>query len=206
MTQKLLRLYRHVLSGHSHRAELMLSLLGRSVELVDVDLAKGAHKSVAFLKLNGFGQVPVLEDDGVLIADSSAILVYLALKYDASGAWYPTEPLAAARIQRWLSAAAGPLAAGPNSARLVNVFRRPLDKSKAREVAQSLFAVMELELGVEAFLAGATATIADIAMYTYTAHAPEGDVSLEPYPAVRAWLTRVETLSGFVPMKAVGAH
>ena len=51
------------------------------------------------------------------------------------------------------------------------------------------------------FLAGDAPTLADIAMYTYTAHAPEGSVDLAPHPHVRAWLGRVEALPGFVPMR-----
>ena len=68
------------LSGHAHRAVLFASLLGLKPELVEVDLAAGAHKQPEFLALNPFGQVPVLEDDGVVVADSNAILVYLAKK------------------------------------------------------------------------------------------------------------------------------
>ena len=57
----MIRLHRHPLSGHSHRAELMLSLLGLPFERVEVDLAKGAHKAPAFLAKTPFGQVPVIE-------------------------------------------------------------------------------------------------------------------------------------------------
>ena len=71
-------LYRHPLSGHSHRAQLLLSLAGMPARLVDVDLMKGAHKQPDFLKLNAFGQVPVIDDDGTVVADANAILVYLA--------------------------------------------------------------------------------------------------------------------------------
>jgi glutathione S-transferase len=107
-----IRLHRMALSGHCHRVELFLSLLRLPHELIDVDLAAGEHKSPAFLARNPFGQVPVLEDGDVTLADSNAILVYLEGRY-APGAWLPKEPLAAARVQRWLSVAAGPLAFGP---------------------------------------------------------------------------------------------
>lgn len=192
-------LYRHPLSGHSHRVQLFLSLLGLPVELVDVNLAGREHKSAEFLEKNAFGQVPVLDDDGVVLADSNAILVYLAGRY-APGVWLPTDPVGAAKVQRWLSVAAGPLAFGPAVARLVNVFKAPLNAADAIARANALLAVMERVLGGQAFLAGSTPTIADIAMYTYTAHAPEGDVDLTPYPQVRGWLARVEALPGFVPM------
>lgn len=88
-----IKLYNFPKSGHAHRIELMLSLLNLPTELVFVDLAKGAHKQPDFLALNPFGQVPVIDDNGTVIADSNAILVYLAKKYD-NGTWLPEEPAA----------------------------------------------------------------------------------------------------------------
>lgn len=180
----------------------MLALLGREVELVEVDLGSGEQGTPGFLRLNPFGQVPVLEDAGEVIPDSNAILVYLASRYDASGRWYPRDPIGAAKVQRWLSVAAGKLAQGPMTARLAAVFGLPVDTAKAQAGAASLFAVMDAELAERPFLAGEHPTIADIALYTYTAHAPEGGVALEPYPAILAWIGRIEALPGFVPMKA----
>lgn len=194
-------LYRHPLSGHAHRVELFLSLLGLPHRLVDVDLAARAHKAPEFLRKNPFGQVPVIEDGDVTLADSNAILVYLAGRYDKSGTWYPRDALAAARVQRWLSVAAGPLAAGPATARLIKVFGAPLDHARAVAIAGQLFPVLDQALTAQAFLTGAAPTIADAAIYSYTAHAPEGGVSLEPYREIRAWLARVEALPGFVPMQ-----
>jgi glutathione S-transferase len=194
-------LYRHPLSGHAHRVELFLSLLGLPARLVDVDLAAGAHKAPEFLRKNPFGQVPVIEDGDITLADSNAILVYLALRHDEPGAWYPRDALSSARVQQWLSAAAGPLAAGPATARLVKVFGAPLDHARAVTVAGQFLAVLDRTLAAQAFLAGAKPTIADVAIYSYTAHAPEGGVSLEPYGNVRTWLARIEALPGFVPMQ-----
>ncbi|MEO1017817.1 MAG: glutathione S-transferase [Pseudomonadota bacterium] len=197
----MITLYRHALSGHSHRVQLFLSLLELDYELVDVDLAGGAHKAPDFLKLNAFGQVPVLEDGAVMLADSNAILVYLARTY-GKGRWLPALPVGEAQVQRWLSVAAGQVAYGPASARLVNVFGAVLDHERAKTIAANLFAVMEAELGQQSFLVGEEPTIADIANYSYIAHAPEGDVSLEPFPGIREWLKRIEALPGFVPMQA----
>lgn len=197
------RLHRHPLSGHCHRVELFLSLLGVPFELVEVDLPGGAHKTPEFLARNPLGQVPVLEDGNLFLADSNAILVYLALAYDPSRHWYPAEPAAAAEVQRWLSVAAGQLASGPAAARLATVFKRPLDHEQAKQIAGQLFSILEAHLASRPFLAGEAATIADVALYAYTARAPEGGVSLRPYPHMRAWLSRVEALPGFVPMHAV---
>ncbi|MGO3986663.1 glutathione S-transferase [Pseudomonas sp. SAS7] len=194
-----IKLYNFPKSGHAHRIELMLSLLDLPTELVFVDLAKGAHKQPDFLALNPFGQVPVIDDNGTVIADSNAILVYLATKYD-NGTWLPEEPAGAARVQRWLSVAAGPLAFGPAAARLVTVFGAAFNTDEVIARAHTLLKVIDAELAKAPFLAGSTPTIADIANYSYIAHAPEGNVSLEPYANVRSWLARIESLPGFVPM------
>ncbi|WP_437575467.1 glutathione S-transferase family protein [Sorangium sp. So ce887] len=196
-----LRLYRHPLSGHAHRVELFLSLLGLPFERIDVDLKNGAHKTPEFLSKSPFGQVPVIEDGDVTMADSNAILVYLAARYDPSGRWLPRDPVAAARVQQWLSVAAGQLAAGPAAARLVSVFGFRLDHERARTIAAQLFTVVDQHLAARRFLSGDEPTLADVAMYTYTAHAPEGGVPLDPVGHIRAWLARVEELPGFVPMQ-----
>ena len=200
-----IRLHRFYLSGHSHRVELFLSLLQLPYVLVDVALADKAHKQPDFLAMNPFGQVPVIQDGAITLADANAILVYLASKYD-DGAWLPRDPVGAARVQRWLSVAAGELANGPAKARLATVFKAPIQVEEVIASAQALFSIIEGELKKTSFLTGDVPTIADIALYTYTAHVPEGNVSLEPYPHLRSWLQRIEALPGFVPMakSAVG--
>ncbi|WP_420418514.1 glutathione S-transferase family protein [Pacificispira sp.] len=202
MTTSPIRLYRHPLSGHAHRAELMLSLLGLEADLIEVDLASGAHKAPDFLALNPLGQVPVIQDAAVTLADSNAILVYLARKYDPSGRWYPSDPEAAAAVQRWLSLAAGPLASGPAMARIITVFGVKADADKAKAIAATLLEFMNTHLTNRAFLVGEGPTIADVALFSYTAHAPEGGVSLDPYPAIQDWIARIEALPGYVAMRA----
>jgi glutathione S-transferase len=194
-----IRLYRYALSGHAHRVQLMLSLLGLPFETVEVDLLTGAHKTPEFLARNAFGQVPVLEDGEHTIADSNAILVYLALRY-GQGRWLPGDPLHAAEVQRWLSVSAGQLVNGPGMARVEVLFKRPRDPQRLQAAAR-LFDLMDKHLATRPFLAADTPTIADIAMYTYSAHAPEGGVSLQPYAQLRAWLARIEALPGFVGMQ-----
>lgn len=194
-----IKLYNFPRSGHAHRAELMLSLLQLPTELILVDLAKGAHKQPEFLALNSFGQVPVLDDQGVVLADSNAILVYLAQKY-GNGRWLPTDPVGAARVQRWLSVAAGPIAFGPARARLITVFGASFNAEEVIARSHDLLKVMDQELAHSEFLVGNEPTIADVAAYSYIAHAPEGNVSLADYANVRAWLARIEALPGFVGM------
>nr|WP_145548684.1 glutathione S-transferase [Variovorax boronicumulans] len=192
-----MKLYHHPLSGHAHRARLFLNLLGIDHELVHVDLAQGAHKQPAFLALNPFGQVPVLDDAGTIVADSNAILVYLASKFGRRD-WLPDAPAAAAEVQRWLSVAAGQIAYGPAAARLVTVFGAPFRPEEVIQRAHGILAQMEAALAGRDFLLGATPTVADVALYSYTARAPEGNVDLADYPQVRGWLGRIEALPGFV--------
>jgi glutathione S-transferase len=192
-----IRLHGHPLSGHVHRVELFLSLLGLPFEKVTVDLTRGEHKSPAFLALNPFGQLPVIEDGDLVLADSNAILVYLALTHDADARWLPRDAIGAARVQRWLSVASGPLAYGPAAARVAMLFGRPADQAQ-RDAAARLFALMNQQLAVQPFLAAPHPTIADVALYAYSAHAPEGGVSLATYQHLRQWLARIEALPRFV--------
>ena len=194
-----IRLYRNAISGHCHRVELFLSLLGLPFEPIEIDLRAKQHKTMAFLAMNPLGQVPVLTDGEYTLSDSNAILVYLEARY-APGQWLPRDPVGAAVVQRWLSLAAGPLAYGPSAARVVQLFGLPTDPADAITRAEELFRFMESELARAPFLAGERATLADVAHYAYVARAPEGLVSLQPYSAIRAWLARVEALPGFVPM------
>ncbi|WOE79624.1 glutathione S-transferase [Pseudomonas protegens] len=204
MSQPPIKFYNFPRSGHAHRVELMLSLLDLPSETIFVDLAKGAHKQADFLALNPFGQVPVIDDQGVVVADSNAILVYLAQRY-GRGRWLPTDPEGAAQVQRWLSVAAGPIAFGPAAARLITVFGASFNAEEVIARSHVLLKVMDQELASRPFLVGEQATIADVAGYSYIAHAPEGNVSLADYPHVRAWLQRIEALPGFVPMPSTAA-
>ena len=197
---KPIRLYRFALSGHAHRVQLMLSLLELPTELIDVDLIAAEQKRPEFLARNPLGQVPVIEDGDFTLADSNAILVYLALTYDERRRWLPQQATTQAEVQRWLGVAAGPLAAGAAHARFATLFNRPVNP-QAQPTARQLFGVVENHLEGRTWLATTDhPTIADVAMYSYTAHAPEGGIALEPYPRLRAWLQRIEALPGFVGM------
>ena len=198
-------LYTFSLSGHAHRVELFLSLLGLPFRKVEVDLRRGEQKTAEFQAMNPFSQVPVIQDGEVTLPDSNAILTYLALRYDDSGRWLPRDPVGAARVQRWLSIAAGSLANGPARARAIVLFGAPADP-RCFDIAAQLFGRMETHLAQEAFLAAAHPTLADVAFYSYTSHAPEGGNSLAPYPNVRAWLERIEALPGFVDMARQPDH
>jgi len=195
-----IRLFRHPISGHSHRVELYLSLLGLPFELVHVELMKGQHKQPEFLAMNRFGQVPVIQDGDFTLADSNAILVYLGERYDRDGRFWPRTPEGKAQVQRWLSVAAGQIAYGPAAARRVKLLGAKDDYEQAVALTQRTFDTLEAELSQHPFLVGEQPSVADLALYAYVARAPEGGVSLEKYAALRGWLERIEKLPGFVPM------
>lgn len=197
------RIHHFPKSGHAHRALVFAKLAGIAHDAVFVDLAAGAHKTPEFLALNPNGQVPVLEDGDVVVSDSNAILVYLARQYAPD--WMPSDAAAEAAVQRWLTLAAGEIAFGSCAARLITVFGAPLDPEFAAATAAKAMQKLEQGLNGRDWLVGDRPTIADVAAYSYTAHAPEGNVSLEPYPNIRAWIARFEALDGFEPMPATAA-
>ncbi len=200
-----MKLYHHPLSGHSHRARLFVALLGLDAELVEVDLLAGEHKHPTFLALNPLGQVPVLvDDDGAVVADSNAILVYLARKHHRTD-WLPEDAAGAAAVQRWLSVAAGEVAYGPAAARLVTVFGSRHNPEEVIARAHALLGNLERHLEHRDWLAASAPTIADIALYSYLSSAPEGNVDLAPYPKVLGLLARIEDLPGFVPFVRTAA-
>ncbi|MGF6724737.1 glutathione S-transferase [Paraburkholderia sp. GAS41] len=194
-----IRLHTTLLSGHGHRVKQFLTMLELPFTTIELNMAAGDNRKPAHLALNPLGEVPVIEDGEIVLSDSNAILVYLARKY-ADPSWLPQDPLGAAAVQRWLSLAAGKIAYGPCTARLVTVFGAPHNLETAQKIAVNLFKVIEDELRDKPFAVGQTPTIADIAAHSYIAHAPEGGISLEPYPHIRAWLKRIEALPRFLPM------
>jgi len=200
-----MKLYYGPLSGHSHRARLFLSLLGLDYEPIEINVRAGDNRTDEFLRLNRFGEVPVLDDDGVVVPDSNAILVYLAKKYGGED-WSPDDPVAAASVQRWLSVAAGKVAYGPCAARLITVFGAKLNAEEAIDRSHALLRVLENELNDRAWIAGTDKpTIADLALYSYIDRAPEGNVDLSAYANTRAWLRRIEALPRFFPFRKTKA-
>ena len=198
MSETAIVLHGTPLSGHTHRVALMLNALGLAYRFED---SPGpVRASPGFLALNPLGQIPVLRDGDLTLADSNAILVYLARRYAPDGPWLPLEPVAAAGVQRWLSIAAGEVMHGPATARMISLFGLPDDPARAARISARVLTFMDGHMQARTFLAADHVTIADLACYSYVAHAPDGGVSLEPYPAVRAWLARVEAQPWFQPM------
>jgi len=201
----MLRLHGHELSGNSTKVRLLLDLAGIPYEWVRVDLMKGEHKGEAFLALNPFGQVPVLEDGDITLADAQAILYYIAAR-QGDGRWLPTDPLGQARVVRWLSTAAGEVRQGPESARLHQLFGvKAIPIERAQEKAAFVLDQLDRHLSDRRWLECDRPTIADIAVFPYVALAGDGGIDLAPYPHVRAWIARFQALPGYRPMKGLDA-
>lgn len=186
------------LSGHTHRVELLLRMLGLPYTFATAPPA--LRNTPEFIRLNPLRQIPVLQDGDQTFADSNSILVYLAKRYAPRGPWLPEEPAAAARVQRWLSIAAGEVMYGPAIARMVCQWNLPGDLQRAKQIAARLLTFMNQHLQDRHFLAADHVTIADLACYSYVAHAPEGGIPIAEYAAVLAWLRRIEALPHFKPI------
>jgi glutathione S-transferase len=191
-------LYGFDVSGHSHRVQLLLGMLCLPYRFESTP--SDGRRSPAFLALNPLGQIPVLQDGQVVVADSNAILVYLALAYDPARVWLPADPKLAAQVQRWLSIAAGELRFGPATARAIAQWGMPGDPAQAAAISRKLLGFVEGHLKERQWLAATHPTIADLANYAYLAHAPEGGIALRGFPALRDWIERCQSLPHFTAM------
>ncbi|MBD2114321.1 MULTISPECIES: glutathione S-transferase family protein [Cyanophyceae] len=199
----MIQLYGHEVSGNSYKVRLFLELLGLDYEWVQVDLMQGAHKAPEFLALNPFGQVPVLVDGEVNLADAQAILVYLARQYGGD-TWLPTEALPLAQVVRWLSTAAGEVRQGPENARLYHLFKvANINIERSHQKAEHILTQLDKHLHSRLWLEFERPTIADIAVFPYVALARDGNIDLDAYPNLLAWIERVKQLPGFIAMAGV---
>jgi glutathione S-transferase len=204
-----IKLYDYVLSGNCYKVRLLASLLSLPYEPIPVDFYPGRqHRSPAFLEINPLGQLPVIDDDGVILRDAQAILFYLANRYDKSSIWWPAaDPVNAGQVQQWL-AFADQITATASAARLHDVLGYELDVDAARAGARRLFTILddhltEREIEGASWLVGDDPTIADIACFPYTSLAGDAAIDLSSYRAIERWLRRVMDLPGFVPMPGI---
>lgn len=197
----MLRLYDSPLSGNSYKVRLLLSHLQRDYERVEIDLTRGETRTPEFLAKNPQGRVPLLEiDDGEYIAESNAILYYLA----QGTAFFPRDPAAAAQVLRWMFFEQNTLEPPLAGARLLLQFSgKTLENEsvqKRRERAENALMMMEIHLSVRPYFVGDRYTIADTCLYAHTHLAPEAEIPLDGYPAIQGWLERVTAQPGYVPM------
>jgi glutathione S-transferase len=207
----MIKLHDYPLSGNCFKVRQMLAWLGLAHEVVPVDFFPGReHTRAAFLaNVNPLGQLPVLDDDGFVLRDAQAIVVYLASRYDTQGRWYPDAPKLRGQIAMWL-ATADEITRTASAARLHDAFGyRHLDIDACRSGARAVFRVLDDHLAEQAgaglrWLAAAPEpTVADLACFPYVALAGEGGISLDEFPALRNWVWNFRHLSGFIGMSGI---
>jgi len=202
-------LYDFELSGNCYKLRLLMSILRVPYDIVPIDFYPGRqHKSEDFLRLNPFGQLPVLIDDGHTLRDSGAILAYLAGKYDPTGLWFPTDPKTLAQVLAW-HATADDITATSSAARLNLGFFYDFDLEKSQKAAHRIFRIMDEHLwfgereGRDWLCDPSHPTTADIACFPYVMLSEEGGISRQDYPAIRRWTDRVRRIPGFIVMSGI---
>jgi glutathione S-transferase len=197
-----MRLYDYLSSGNGYKCRLLLRQLRLSFERIELDILRDETRTPEFLAKNPNGKIPVLElDDGRCLAESNAILFYLA----EGSRFLPADPFERATVLQWLFFEQYSHEPNIATARFI-VTHLPSDSPRRaelprrRELGYAALAVMERHLAANEFFVGPHYTIADIALYAYTHVAEEGGFDLAPYAAVRAWLSRVAAQPGHTPI------
>jgi len=198
-----LRIYGDKRSGNCYKLELLLSLLGKSCEWVDVDILKGETRTSAFLEKSPNGKIPILElDDGRVLSESNAIMHYLA----SNTPLLPSTPYTYAQVLQWQFFEQYSHEPYIAVARYINLYLGlPDDKRAEFESKQAggyrALEVMEKQLKQTPFLIGDTLSLADISLFAYTHVAHEGGFDLSAYPAIRNWIGLVKEQQGFIAMQ-----
>lgn len=199
----MMRLYDYLDSGNGYKVRLLLHQLAFPFELVEKDIFAGETRTPDYLALNPNGRIPLLQlDDGVCLAESNAILWYLA---DGTSL-VPADRLTRAQVLQWQFFEQ--YNHEPNIAVARAILRHFGEDAEAlarlperQEKGRDALRVMETHLsGGRAWFAGDAYSIADISLYAYTHVAEEGGFDLTPFPAVRAWLGRCRERPGHVPI------
>ncbi len=205
----MITLYSYGESGNSYKVRLLLSFLDLDYTTVEIDLMQDTQHSAEHLAVNPRGEVPAFVDGTTKLVDSMAIMIYLAGKYDDAQQWFPQTPEAMAEIAQWLAFAASWVQYGVFSARAITAFgiaanglphdfKANVEEGRIR--GRHSLEILDQHLRNREWLALDHPTIGDIAVFPYIALAPMGDVSLEPYSAVRGWIGRFKELKRFEPI------
>ena len=198
----MLRLYDNHLSGNGYKPRLLLGHLGLAYERIEVDILKGETRTPEFLARNPNGRIPVLElEDGTCIAESNAILFYLA----EGSSFLPSDRLTRALILQWMffeQYSHEPfIAVARHWIQHVEMTAAQRAELPARqEGGRAALSVMEHHLRISRWFVARGMTIADIALYAYTHVADEGEFDLADYPAVEGWLARIAEQARHIPM------
>jgi glutathione S-transferase len=198
----MIRLYDNSDSANGYKVRLLASFLGIDLEIHEVDTFRGESRKPEFLRLSRFGQIPVLVlEDGSVLPESNAILCHLA----EGRTWLPPAGYQRSVVLSWLffeQYSHEPYVATPRFLLRHTAADHPrraeLGWRQAR--GKKALEILDQALGETPFLAGASATVADIALFAYTHRADEGGFDLAGFPNVLEWLGRVRALPGFMPM------
>jgi glutathione S-transferase len=187
-----MRIYGDSKSGNCLKVRWTADYLGRSYEWIETDILKGESRTPEYLAMNPAGQVPtVILDDGRPLAQSNAIILHLAEGSDLM----PRDTYDRARVLEWLfweQYSHEPYVAVARFQ--VKYLGKPAEELEPRIVERGGAALqrMQLALASSPFLVGDRVSLADVALVAYTRVSHEGGFCLDLYPAVRAWVGRVE--------------
>jgi len=186
-----MRLYDYAASGNCFKVRLLLGMLGREYERVAVDIFGGDTLTDAYFAVNPLRETPVLElDDGTRIAQSSAILWYLA----EGTAFLPADALGRAQVVQWLAFEQERVMGGLGNPRFRRLTGRPVDESRL-VTGRGALEVLDAHLATRDWLVGERVSIADLAVFPYVSRSPDAGVELPPH--VLAWMDRVRGVQGF---------
>ena len=193
-----MRIYGDSISGNCLKVRWTAEHLGQAFEWVETSVLKAETRTPEFLVLNPAGQVPLLVlEDGRPLSQSNAIILYLA----EGSSLIPSDPYARAKMLEWMfweQYSHEPYVAVARFHMLyLGKPRESLDAKLVERGGQAL-ARLETQLQQTGFLVGAQLTLADVALVAYTRVAHEGGFDLSLYPAVEAWVRRVEAVLGII--------
>jgi glutathione S-transferase len=198
-------LYDYLPSGNGYKVRLVLKELALPYRLVELDIKVGATRTAAFLALNPNGRIPLLEVPGRgHLAESHAIISFLA----EGSRLVPEDPWQRALMWQWLCFEQYNLEPNIGTARfwLKSLGRTPAELGEKladkHQKGREALGVLERGLAGHRFLVGDRYTLADIALYAYTHVAAEAGLPLDDYPAIRAWLPRIEAEPRWAPITA----
>jgi glutathione S-transferase len=197
-----MKIYGDAKSGNCYKLKLLCALLSIEYDWITVDILRGETRSDKFLAMNPNAQIPVcVTDDGEILTQSNAILYYLG----QGSQYWPLDPLEQTRVLEWQFFEQYSHEPGVAVARFIRLYQgMPADRQDEYEACLKAgyraLDVMEAHLQQHDYLATNAASLADISLYAYTHVAHEGGFDLSGYPAIRAWIARIQGLDAYLPM------
>lgn len=189
-----LKIYGSAVSGNCWKCKWVADRVGHANEWIEKDIFKGETRTAEFLAMNPAGQVPVVVlPDGRVLAQSNAIILYLAEQ--ANSDLIPRDPYLRARMYEWLFWEQYNHEPSIAVRRALLRFRGKTEETvdpALKEKGDACLARMELQLKEAPYLVGDMLSLADVALVAYTRWADEGGFDLNAYPAVKAWVRKVE--------------